>query len=159
MLAISLGSGCGKGGDGGNGADNNAVGGPAGDDGVVAGHISFVVDGEQYSGTTCIANSFPSENSTSITSGGEEGEWALMMEIPGTDTGEFDEDAGATCSFVKPPFGNYGSETVTIAVSAYGAIGGVVKGTFSGMLIDQMDSTRKPITEGIFTALRHQDVD
>lgn len=159
MLAISLGSGCGKGGDGGNGADNNAVGGPAGDDGVVAGRISFVFDGKQYGGTTCIANSFPGENSTSITSGGDESEWTLMLEIPGTATGQFDEDAGATCSFIKPPFSNYDSETVTIAVSAYGKVGGVVEGTFSGMLINQLDSTRKPITEGIFTAQRHLNVE
>ena len=159
MLAISLSSGCGKGGDGGNGADNNAVGGPAVDDGVVAGHISFVFDGKQYGGTTCIANSFPGENSTSITSGGDESEWTLMLEIPGTATGQFDEDAGATCSFIKPPFSNYDSETVTIAVSAYGKVGGVVEGTFSGMLINQLDSTRKPITEGIFTAQRHLNVE
>ena len=159
VLAISLGSGCGKGGDGVNGADNNAVGGPAGDDGVVAGRISFVFDGKQYGGTTCIANSFPGENSTSITSGGDESEWTLMLEIPGTATGQFDEEAGATFSFIKPPFGNYDSETVTIAVSAYGKVGGVVEGTFSGMLINQLDSTRKPITEGIFTAQRHLNVE
>ena len=159
MLAISLGSGCGNGGDGGNGADNNAVGGLAGDDGVVAGRISFVFDGKQYGGTTCIANFFPGENSTSITSGGDESEWALMLEIPGTATGQFYEDAGASCSFIKPPFGNYDSETVTIAVSAYGKVGGVVEGTFSGMLINQLDSTRKPITEGIFTAQRHLNVE
>lgn len=159
MVAISLGSGCGNGGDGGNGADSNAVGGPAGDKGVVAGRISFVFDGKLYGGTTCIANSFPGQNSTSITSGGDESEWTLMLEIPGTATGQFDEDAGATCSFIKPPFGNYDSETVTIAVSAYGKVGGVVEGTFSGMLIDQFDSTRKPITEGIFTAQRHLNVD
>ena len=159
MLAISLGSGCGNGGDGGNGADNNAVGGPAGDDGVVAGRISFVFDGKQYGGTTCIANSFPGENSTSITSGGDESEWTLTLEIPGTATGQCDEDAGASCSFIKPPFSNYDSETVTIAVSAYGKVGGVVEGTFSGMLINQMDSTRKPITEGIFKAQRHLNVE
>ena len=161
ILAISLGSGCGNGGDGGNGADNNAVGGrgPAGGDGVVAGRIRFVFDGEQYDGTTCIANSFPGEHSTSITSGGDESEWTLMLEIPGTATGQFDEDAGGTCSFIKPPFGNYDSETVTIAVSAYGKVGGVVEGTFSGMLINQLDSTRKPITEGIFTAQRHLNVE
>jgi hypothetical protein len=159
MLAISLGSGCGNGGDGGNGAHNNAVGGPAGDDGVVAGRISFVFDGKQYSGTTCIANSFPGGNSTSITSGGDKSEWTLMLEIPGTATGQFDKDSGATCSFIKPPFGNYDSETVTIAVSVYGKVGGVVEGTFSGMLINQLDSTRKPITEGIFTAKRHLNVE
>ncbi len=159
MLAISLGSGYGKGGDGGNGADNNVVGGPGGENGVVAGRISFVFDGKQYDGTTCIANSFPGENSTSITSGGDESEWTLMLEIPGTATGQFDEDAGATCSFIKPPFSNYDSETVTIAVSAYGKAGGVVEGTFSGMLINQLDSTRKPITEGIFTAQRHLNVE
>jgi len=153
MLAISLGSGCG------NGADNNAVGGPAGDDGVVAGRISFVFDGKQYGGTTCIANCFPGEKSTSITSGGDESEWTLMLEIPGTATGQFDEDAGATCSFIKPPFSNYDSETVTIAVSDYGKVGGVVEGSFSGMLINQLDSTRKPITEGVFTAQRHLNVE
>ena len=159
MLALSLGSGCGKGGDGGNGADNNAVGGPVGDEGVVAGRISFVFDGKQYGGTTCIANSFPDGNSTSITSGGDESEWTLMLEIPGTATGQFDKDSGATCSFIKPPFSNYDSETVTIAVSAYGKVGGVVEGTFSGMLINQLDSTRKPITEGSFTAQRHLNVE
>ena len=135
------------------------MGGPAGDDGVVAGRISFVFDGKQYGGTTCIANSFPGENITSITSGGGESEWTLMLVIPGTATGQFDEDAGATCSFIKPPFSNYDSETVTIAVSAYGKVGGVVEGTFSGMLINQLDSTRKPITEGIFTAQRHLNVE
>lgn len=153
MLAISLGSGCG------NGSDNNPVGGPADDNGVVAGRISFVFDGKQYGGTTCIANSFPAENSTSITSGGDESEWTLMLEIPGTATGQFDEDAGATCSFIKPPFSNYDSETVTIAVSAYGKAGDVVEGTFSGMLINQLDSTRKPITEGSFTAQRHLNIE
>jgi hypothetical protein len=61
--------------------------------------------------------------------------------------------------WVKPPFGNYDSETVTIAVSAYGKVGGVVEGTFSGMLINQLNSTRKPITEGIFTAQRHLNVE
>jgi len=164
VLAISLGSGCGNGGDGGNdvdsgkSADNNAVGGLAGDDGVVAGRISFIFDGNQYDGTTCIANSFPGENSTSITSGGDEGEWTLMLEIPGMATGQFDEEAGATCSFVKPPFDNYDSEAVTIVVSGYGKVGGAVEGTFSGMLTSQLDSTRKPITEGIFTAQRHLNV-
>ena len=159
MLAISLGSGCGKGGDGGNGAHNNAVGDPAVDDRVVAGRISFVFDGKQYGGTTCIANSLPGENSTSITSGGDKREWTLMLEIPGTATGQFDEDSGATCSFIKPPFSNYDSETVTIVVSAYGKVGGVVEGTFSGMLINQLDSTRKPITQGIFTAQRHLNIE
>jgi len=149
MLAISLGFGCG----------DDDVGGPAGDDGVVAGHISFVFDGEQYSGKTCIANAFPGENSTSITSGGDENDWTLMLEIPGTAPGQFDEDAGATCSFIEPPFGNYDAETVTIAVTDYGKVGGVVKGTFAGMLISQLDSTRKQITEGIFTAQRHPDVE
>jgi hypothetical protein len=149
MLALSLGFGCG----------DDDVGGPAGDDGVVVGSISFVFDGEQYGGTTCIANAFPSENITSITSGGDQNEWTLMLEFPGTATGQFDEDAGATCSFIKPPFGNYDAETVTIAVSAYGKVGGAVEGTFSGMLISQLDSTRKPITDGIFKAQRHLDVE
>ena len=159
MLAISLSSGCGKGGDGGNGAGNNAVGGPVGNDGVVAGRINFVFDGKQYGGTTCIANSFPGENSTSITSGGDDSEWTLMLEIPGTATGQFDKESGATCSFIKPPFGNYDSESITIAVSAYGKVGGVVEGTFSGVLINQLDSTRKPITEGVFAAQRHLNVE
>lgn len=141
-VAIILGSGCGNCGDG-----------------VVAGHVSFMFDGKQYSGTTCIANSFPGGNSTSITCGADEGEWALMLEIPGTATGEFDEKAGATCSFVKPPFKMYDSEAVTITVSAYGKIGNAVGGTFSGMLVNQLDSTRKPITDGTFTAQRHFNVE
>jgi hypothetical protein len=159
MLAISFSSGCGQGGDGGNSAYNNVVGGPVGDEQVVAGRISFVFDGKQYGGTTCIANAFPGENSTSITSGGEESQWALMLEIPGTSTGQYDENAGATCSFIKPPFGNYDSETVTITVSDYGKVGGVVEGTFSGMMINQLDSTRKPITDGIFKAQRHMNIE
>ena len=159
-LAISLGSGCGNGGDGGNSGGISAVGsGPASRDGVVAGHVSFMFDGKKYSGRTCIANTFPGENNTSITSGGDESEWTLMLEIPGMATGKFDEDAGATCSFIKPPFNNYDSEAVTIVVSDYGKVGGVVEGKFSGMLINQLDSTRKPITEGIFTAHRHLNVE
>ena len=159
MLAMSLGSGCGNGGDGGNSGGIRPGGsGPASGEGVVAGRISFMFDGKHYSGTTCIANSFPGESSTSITGGGDESEWTLMLEIPSTATGQFDEDAGATCSFIKPPFNNYDSEALTIAVSAYGKVGGVVEGTFSGMLINQLDATRKPITEGIFTAQRHLNV-
>ncbi|MBN1826421.1 MAG: hypothetical protein JW958_09150 [Candidatus Eisenbacteria bacterium] len=160
MLAIGLGSGCGNGGDGGKNGNVSAKGsGPASGDGVVAGRVSFMFDGKQYSGKTCIANSFPGENSTSVTSGGDESEWTLMMEIPGTATGQFDEDAGATCSFIEPPFNNYDSEAITIAVSAYGEVGGVVEGTFSGMLINQLDSSREPITEGKFTAQRHLNVE
>ena len=160
MLVIILGSGCGNSGDGGDNGGISAGGsGPAGGDGVVAGHVSFMFDGKQYSGSTCIANSFPGENSTSITGGGDESEWTLMLEIPSTATGQFNEDAGATCSFIKPPFSNYDSETLTIVVSDYGKVGGVVEGSFSGMLINQLDSTRKPITEGVFTAQRHLNVE
>lgn len=159
-IAFILGSGCGNGGDGGNGGGGSEVGdGPTADDGIVAGHVSFMFDGKQYSGTTCIANCFPGDNSTSITSGADEGEWTLMLEIPGTTTGAFDENASATCSFVEPPFNMYDSEAVTITLSAYGEVGGVVEGTFSGMLIDQLDSTRKPITDGTFTAQRHFNVE
>ena len=145
-VAIILGSGCGNG------------SGPADSDGVVAGHVSFMFDGKHYSGKTCIANAFPDGNSTSITGGADEGEWTLLLEIPGTATGEFDEKAGATCSFVKPPFQMYDSEAVTITVSAYGKIGSTVEGTFSGMLFNQLDSSRKPITDGTFTAKRHLNV-
>jgi len=160
MMAISLGSGCGNGGDGGNHGGVSAEGsGPASGDGVVPGRVSFMFDGKQYSGRTCIANSFPGENSTSVTSGGDESEWTLMLEIPGTATGQFDEEAGATCSFIEPPFNNYDSEAINIAVSAYGEVGGVVEGTFSGMLINQLDSSREPITDGIFTAQRHLNVE
>ncbi len=116
-------------------------------------------DGKQYSGTTCIANSFPDGNSTSITSGADEGEWTLMLEIPGTATGVFDKKAGATCSFVNPPFNMYNSEAVTITVTAYGKIGNAVEGTFSGMLVNQLDSTRKSITDGTFKAHRHLNVE
>jgi len=150
----------GKSDDGGNGGGSSSRGGgSAVGDGVVAGRVSFMFDGKQYSGTTCIANSFPGGNSTSITSGADEGELTLMLEIPGTATGEFDEKAGATCSFVEPPFNMYNSETVTITVSDYGKIGSAVKGTFSGMLVNQLDSTRKPITDGTFTAQRHLNVE
>jgi hypothetical protein len=127
MLALLLGSGCGKGGDGGNGTDDNAVGGPAGDDAIVAGRLRFVVDRKQYDCTTCIARPNPRKNITFIKGGGNEIGWALTLKFPGTATGQFDEDAGATCSFLKPPFGDYDSETVTIAVSAYGKDGGVVE--------------------------------
>jgi len=155
LVVVGLGLGCGKGGDDTADGGNSAGGaGPAGPDGVVAGHVSFTIDGTQYSGTTCIANAFPGENSTSITSGADEGEWSLMLEIPGTAAGTFDEKAGATCSFVKPPFNMYDSEAVTITVSSYGKAGGSLEGTFSGMLVDQLDSTRTPITDGTFTAQR-----
>ena len=167
-LTMSLGSGCGRGGDGNvdsgrkgeSGGTASAAGrGPAGRNGIVAGRVAFTFDGQQYSGTTCIANSFPGEKSTSITSGADEGEWTLMLEIPGTAAGTFDEKAGATCSFVKPPFHMYDSESVTITVSSYGEVGSAVEGTFSGMLVHQMDSTRKPIEDGAFTAQRHLNVE
>jgi hypothetical protein len=159
LVAVGLGIGCGKGRDGtAAGGHSAGSGGPAGRDGIVAGRIAFTIDGKQYSGTTCIANSFPGEDSTSITSGADEGEWTLMLEIPGTASGTFDEKAGATCSFVKPPFNMYDAEALTITVSAYGTVGGTVEGTFSGMLVNQMDSTRKPITDGTFTAQRHLNV-
>lgn len=160
MLAISLGPVNGKDVAAGNDADSSARGGgPADGDGVVAGRVSFMFDGNQHSGTTCIANSFLGENSTSITSGADAGEWTLMLEIPGTGAGAFDENAGATCSFIKPPFSVYDSETVSITVSTYGEVGGSVEGTFSGVLVNQLDSTRKSITDGTFTALRHLDVE
>ncbi len=160
LVAVGFGLGCGKSGDGTADDGNNAGGaGPASRDGVVAGHVSFTIDGKQYSGTTCLADSFPGENSTSITSGADEDEWSLMLEIPGTAPGTFDEKAGATCSFIQPPFNMYDSEAVTIAVSSYGKAGGSVEGTFSGMLVHQLDSTRMPITDGTFTAQRHRNVE
>ena len=56
LVAVGLGLGCGKGGDNAADSGDSAGGaGPAGPDGVVAGHVSFTIDGEQYSGTTCIA--------------------------------------------------------------------------------------------------------
>lgn len=157
-IAVAFGFGCGNGGNGGPAGSNGDNGAPAGSSGVVPGRVSFTVDGTQYSGTTCIANSFPNENSTSITSGSDEGAWTLMLEIPGIAAGTFDEKAGATCSFVKPPFDMYDSEAVTITVSAYEKVGGAVEGTFSGTLVNQLDSTRKPITDGTFTAPRRMNV-
>ncbi len=158
-IAITLVSGCGNGGEGGNGGGSTAGGGgPAGGDEVVAGRVSFMFDDKQYSGTTCTANSLPDGNSTSINVTGARG-WSLMLEIPGVAAGTFNEKDGAKCSLLTPPSNVYTSETITITLSSYGKVGGSVKGTFSGMLVHYVDSTRKPITDGTFKAHRHLNVE
>ncbi|MBM3316645.1 MAG: hypothetical protein FJY75_02225 [Candidatus Eisenbacteria bacterium] len=147
FVAVGLGTGCGDK-DKGPGPDNG---------GGVDAQITFTLDGTQRTSDICLANYMVDEVLTSITSG-DGMSWTLLFEFPGSGTGSFSTAGGATASLTLAPYW-YEAETFTVTVSAYGGIGGAVKGTFSGTLVNIADDDdRKQVTNGTFTAERLPNV-
>ena len=88
----------------------------------------------------------------------------IVITFPGTATGTFTSAAGSGGSILwMDASGFYRADdstagtSYTITVTAYGAVGGLIEGTFSGTVKDLFGSTTKTITNGIFTVIRWSD--
>jgi len=149
FLVVGLGTGC---------RDNSSKSKGSGKGGDVKGQITFTFDGTKYSSTNCLAHYMVSDTETSITAGDGE-TWTLTLEFPGKSKGSFSKKKGASAGFVLPPLNQYNAKEFKFTVSAYGGIGGAIKGTFSGTMVNNVDKNDvKQITNGTFTAKRGADI-
>lgn len=107
---------------------------------------SFSTEGDE----TFIAGS-----TVAITSGASVANLAVLT-VPGKTTGtwSFDDNAAMAMFFSSSP---YIATSGTITITEYGAVGGRIKGTFSGTTVNPIGSSTVEITSGVFNIKREAD--